>query len=177
MIFVGHSVSCSAGIIASILEPNLFKKLILIGPSPCFLNLPPDYQGGFEKDDLVELLKLMDQNYIGWADYLSGVVSGTDKEGKINRTLNNSFCSTDHETAKVFAKTTFFADDRDAYQKVGVPCLVLHHKHDSLVPSSVAQYIHQSIPENQLVELDVHGHCAHMSHPDLVIKEIQNFIE
>lgn len=173
-IFVGHSISCSAGILASLKKPKLFKKMVLVGPSPCFINHPPDYKGGFEKDDLEELLQLMEQNYLGWADYLSGVVSGSDKDANVTQTLNSSFCSTDPETAKIFARTTFFCDDREAYKKVSNPCLVLHHKFDSLVPEEVGLFIKEHIPNNTFVELEVKGHCAHLSHPDLVIKEMND---
>lgn len=175
-IFVGHSVSCSAGITAAIKKPGLFKKMVLIGPTPCFLNKPPDYMGGFNAQDLMELLQLMEQNYLGWAQYLSEVVAGESSKDTVGKKLNNSFCSTNPETAKVFAKTTFFADDREAYGKVPIPCLILHHKHDSLVPTSVAEFMRKQIPNNVFKELAISGHCAHMSHPHLVIEEMRSFL-
>lgn len=110
--FVGHSVSCSVGLLASIARPGLFDRLVLIGPSPCFLNDPPHYMGGFQREDLEGLLALMDQNYIGWAQYLAPVVAGADGAGHVARELSDSFCSTEPAVARVFARATFFADNR-----------------------------------------------------------------
>lgn len=107
--FVGHSVSCSIGLLASIARPELFERLVLIGPSPCFLNHPPEYLGGFERQDLEGLLSLMDQNFIGWANYLAPVVSGEAQAGSLTGELSDSFCSTDPLVARVFAQTTFFS--------------------------------------------------------------------
>ncbi|MFT5643261.1 MAG: sigma-B regulation protein RsbQ [Janthinobacterium sp.] len=106
--FVGHSVSCSVGLLASIIRPHLFERMVLIGPSPCFVNHPPDYFGGFEPEDLIDLLELLDQNYIGWAHYLAPIVAGETSTGKVAGELSDSFCSTDPQVTRVFAKTTFF---------------------------------------------------------------------
>lgn len=176
VIFVGHSVSCSAGVIASLKRPNLFSKMVLIGPSPCFLNSPPHYTGGFDHADLKGLLELMDQNYIGWADYLSPVVSGQGENSEVTNKLNTSFCSTDPHTARIFAEATFFADDRDSYKKLSVPSLILHHADDSMVPDSVAQYLQANLSNNTFITLDVAGHCAHMSHPEKVVTHVQEFL-
>lgn len=176
VIFVGHSVSCSAGVVASLQRPELFKAIIMIGPSPCFINYPPNYTGGFEKSDLEELLALMDQNYIGWANYLAPVVAGDDGETQISGELNDSFCSTDPLVAKTFAKTTFFADNRDDFKRVESPCLILQHRVDTLAPLSVGQYLSEHIKNNTFEVLDVHGHCAHMSHPELVVQKIKEFV-
>lgn len=175
VILVAHSVSCSAGIVASLKRPDLFRAMILIGPSPCFINQLPDYQGGFEKSDLEELLSLMDQNYIGWANYLAPVVAGdnTAVAGK----LENSFCSTDPITAKTFAQTTFFADNRQDYAKADCPSLVLQHKEDTLAPISVGEFVHRSLVNSEYNVLDVKGHCAHMSHPDMVIDEMRKYFK
>lgn len=175
--FVGHSVSCSIGIIASILRPELFDKLILVGPNPCFINHPPDYLGGFEKGDLEDLLDLMDQNYIGWANYLAPVVSAKEASNSTTLALSDSFCSTDPIAIKLFAKATFFADNRSDLPKVTVPCLILQHRSDSLAPVAIGEYMHTQISDSQLKILEVQGHCAHMSTPDLVIEAIREFID
>jgi sigma-B regulation protein RsbQ len=174
--FVGHSVSCSIGILASIAKPGLFKQLVLLGPNPCFVNHPPNYVGGFERADLEGLLDLMDQNYLGWANYLAPVVSSQDSEGAVTVELSNSFCSTDPTTAGAFAKATFFADNREDLRKVGCPSLILQHQNDALAPVSVGDYMHGLMPASSLKILDVSGHCAHMSHPHLVIQAISEFI-
>jgi sigma-B regulation protein RsbQ len=173
--FVGHSVSCSIGLLASLQRPGLFKSLVLVGPSPCFLNDPPDYLGGFEREDLEGLLMLMDQNYIGWAQTLGGVVAGAEEPG-VARTLTDSFCSTEPSVARVFARTTFFSDNRPDLPLVQAPCLILQHRHDALAPLGVGDYLHAQLRASQLEVLDVAGHCAHMSHPQLVIDAMKRFL-
>ena len=167
--FVGHSVSCSIGLIACLLRPQLFNQFILIGASPCFINFPPDYMGGFEREDLVDLLALMDQNYLGWANYLAPIVAGEQQNGAISGELSDSFCSTDPLVAKTFAKATFFADNREEFARVLKPCLILQNSHDSLTPVSVGEYMHRQLKNSQLTIFDIAGHCAHRSHPALVI--------
>lgn len=173
--FVGHSVSCTVGMLAAIARPQLFERMVLLGPSPCFLNHPPDYLGGFEREDLNDLLTLMDQNYMGWANYLAPVASGQDASGTISGELSNSFCSTDPVVARVFAQATFFADHRADLPHVQPPCLVLQHRHDALAPLSVGDFVHAQLPHSTLKVLDVSGHCAHMSHPDLVVQAMRDY--
>nr|WP_315209287.1 alpha/beta hydrolase [uncultured Albidiferax sp.] len=177
--FIGHSVSCSIGLLASIARPGLFDRLVLLGPSPCFLNDPPDYQGGFEREDLQGLLELMDQNYIGWAQYLAPMVSGQAAGAPANEPtaeLTDSFCSTDPVVARVFAQTTFFADNRADLPKVTRPCLVLQHRVDALAPLAVGDYMHRHLQGSSLQILDITGHCGHMSHPAEVVAAIRNYL-
>lgn len=176
VIFVGHSVSCSVGVLASIARPSLFAKLVLIGPNPCFVNHAPEYVGGFEKEDLEELLALMDQNYIGWANYLAPVISAQGESGTVTAELSDSFCSTDPQAAKVFARTTFFSDNRTDLPKVTVPCLILQHRTDTLAPVSVGEYVHAHLTGSTLKVLEVQGHCSHMSEPELVIDAMREFL-
>jgi len=172
--FVGHSVSGSVGLLASIARPELFDRLVLLGPSPCFLNHPPDYLGGFEVDDLEGLLALMDQNYMGWASYLAPVVTGSSGE-HVAGELSDSFCSTDPLVAKVFARATFFADNRADLARVTRPSLILQHRNDALAPLGVGQYLADHLPDSTMRVLDVSGHCAHMSDPALVIDAMQQY--
>ncbi|MDP1927752.1 MAG: alpha/beta hydrolase [Thiobacillus sp.] len=177
---VGHSVSCSIGLLASIARPGLFDRLVLIGPNPCFLNEPPAYMGGFDRQDLEDLLALMDQNYMGWANYLAPVVSGeasggTDAE-PVSRELSESFCSTDPVVARAFAQATFFADNRKNLEQVSTPSLILQHRHDALVPLDVGEYLHRALRNSTLKVLDIAGHCGHMSHPSLVIDAMHAYL-
>jgi len=174
--FVGHSVSCSIGWLAAIARPGLFKQMILLGPSPCFLNHPPSYQGGFEREDLDGLLELMDHNYIGWADYLAPVVAGAPQAETTGRELAASFCSTDPDGARLFARATFFADNRDDVAKVDVPSLILQHRQDTLAPLAVGEFVHRQLAGSILQILDVDGHCAHMSHPEQVVAAMRAFL-
>lgn len=175
--FVGHSVSASIGLLASIQRPDLFASLVLVGPSPCFLNHPPDYHGGFERQDLEGLLDLMDQNYLGWASYLAPVVVGEPQKDALGSELNNSFCSTDPLAARIFARATFFADNRADLPQVTRPTLILQHRNDALAPLAVGDYLHRHLPRSRLEVLDVTGHCAHMSHPAWVADAMQRFYD
>ncbi len=175
--FIGHSVSCSAGLLASIARPELFDRLVLLGPSPCFLNHAPEYLGGFEREDLEGLLDLMEQNYIGWANYLAPVISGEAGDSTVSGELSNSFCSTDPLVAKVFARTTFFSDNRADLPKASRPCLILQHLNDTLAPVEVGEYVHKHLTDSTLKILPVDGHCAHMSHPALVINAMREYFD
>jgi sigma-B regulation protein RsbQ len=174
--FVGHSVSCSIGLLASIARPELFEKMVLLGPNPCFVNHPPEYVGGFEAQDLEGLLSLMDQNYIGWANYLAPVVSAQGASGAVTVELSDSFCSTDPQVTKVFARTTFFSDNRADLPKVTVPCLILQHRTDTLAPIGIGEYVRAHLAGSTLKVLKVQGHCAHMSEPSLVVDALREFL-
>ena len=177
VVFIGHSVSCSIGVLAAIAKPALFSKLVLLGPNPCFVNDGSGYVGGFQREDLEGLLALMDQNYIGWANYLAPVVSSQDESGVVTRELSQSFCSTDPVASRIFAQATFFSDNRADLHKVSQPCLVLQHRDDALAPMVVGEFVQSQLPRSTLKVLEVPGHCAHMSHPSLVIESIRHFIQ
>jgi sigma-B regulation protein RsbQ len=176
VIFVGHSISCTIGLLAAIARPTLFKKMVLLGPNPYFLNDGSDYQGGFEREDLEGVLALMDQNYIGWAGMFAPLVSSQEESGAVTQELSQSFCSTDPVAARAFAQASYFADHRSDLQKVNLPCLVLQHRHDALAPVSVGEYVHAHLAHSTLKMLEISGHCAHLSHPQLVIDSIRDFL-
>jgi PAS domain-containing protein len=173
---VGHSVSCSIGLIASLKKPSYFSKHIMVCPSPCFLNFPPEYLGGFEYSDLEELLNLMDKNYIGWANYLAPLVMGAESTDLLTGELSGSFCSTDPVIAKAFAKATFLSDYRDHFAQVKHPSLIIQNNQDALAATRVGQYLHQKMADNVISILDAQGHCPHMTPPKLVIDEITSYL-
>jgi sigma-B regulation protein RsbQ len=174
--FVGHSVSCMIGLLASIRQPELFERLILIGPSPCYVNHPPDYVGGFERSDIEELLGMMEKNYIGWASFFAPAVMQNAEHPELAEELEGSFCSTDPKTALQFARTTFFADNRSDLPKVTVPSLVMQCAEDIIAPLEVGQYVSRQLPQSTLHLMQATGHCPHMSHPAETISVIQNYL-
>jgi sigma-B regulation protein RsbQ len=141
IIFVGHSVSGMVGVLASIREPERFAELILVAPSPCYINDPPGYVGGFEPADIVGLLDVMEKNYIGWASFLAPVVMKNEGRPELARELEESFCSTDPEIARRFAEATFFSDNRDDLPQVVVPSLILQCSEDAIAPLEVGDYL------------------------------------
>lgn len=173
--FVGHSVSNMIGLIASIQQPSFFSRLVMVCPSPCFLNFKPDYLGGFEKDDLEELFDLMDKNYIGWANYLAPLVMGTTNSDELIGELSGSFCSTDPVIAKSFAEATFLSDYRYLLKEITQPCLILQSENDALAATSVGEFIASEIAHSELNIIPAHGHCLHMTHPEAILKSIMKF--
>lgn len=172
---IGHSVSSMIGMLAAIRAPDRISQLVMVCPSPYYLNDLPEYEGGFEREDLEDLIDLMDKNYIGWANYLAPLVMGGRSDKKFVDELNDSFCSTDPLIAKTFARATFFSDYRYQLPACKVPTLILQSKVDSLAPVSVGQYVAEHLPDSFLRILDTQGHCIHMTDSAEVEAEIRAF--
>lgn len=175
-ILVGHSVGCMIGMLASIQKPELFERLVMIGPSPCYLNDPPDYMGGFEMADLEGLLDMMEMNYIGWANNFAQVIMGNPERPELFKELEESFCSTDPVIANQFAKTTFFSDNRKDLKKVVVPSLLMMCSEDTIAPVEVGNYIHSNLPRSTIKLMQATGHCPHLSHPEETIRVICEYL-
>jgi sigma-B regulation protein RsbQ len=176
VIFVGHSVSSVVGMLASIREPRRFAQLILVGPSPCYVNHPPDYRGGFERADIEGLLDLMERNYIGWANFLAPTVMKNAERPELARELEESFCSTDPRIARRFAEATFLADNRRDLRKVRVPSLIMQCSEDAIAPVEVGDYLSRHLPGSTLRVLEATGHCPHMSHPEETVRVIKEYL-
>jgi len=176
VIFVGHSVSSVVGMLASIEEPHLFSRLVLVGPSPCYINDPPFYRGGFERADIEGLLELMEHNYIGWANFLAPVVAKNPERPELARELEESFCSTDPRIARRFAEATFLSDNRGDLPLVRVPSLIMQCSEDAIAPAEVGEYLSRRLPRSTLRVLEATGHCPHMSHPDETIRVIREYL-
>lgn len=175
-IFIGHSVSATIGILAANRDPSLFAKLVLIGPSPRYINDPPGYVGGFDRQDVDGLLSLMEQNYLGWANAMAKVAMGVPDQPELAAELEESFCSTDPECAIGFARATFLSDNRRDLAAVRVPTLIIQCTDDAIAPVAVGQFVQQAIPNSELVVLDATGHCPHISHPKETIRAIRQFL-
>jgi sigma-B regulation protein RsbQ len=175
-IFVGHSVGSMIGILASIREPDLFERMVLVGPSPYYINEPPDYVGGFEREDLEGLLDLMEKNYIGWSRFLAPLVMQNKERPELTDELRDSFCSTDPIVARDFARTTFFSDNRLDVKKVTVPSLIIQCTDDAIAPMEVGHYMHRNMNNSHLKIIQATGHCPHLSHPEETISCIREFI-
>ncbi|HEX8170772.1 MAG TPA: alpha/beta hydrolase [Thermoanaerobaculia bacterium] len=175
VIFVGHSVSSMIGVLAANREPALFSRLIMVGPSPRYVN-DEGYLGGFERADIEGLLDLMDKNYIGWASFLAPVIMKNDDRPELTQELHDSFCSTDPKITRHFAETTFFADNRGDLPQLRVPSLILQCSEDSIAPVEVGTYLHRTLPASTLHLLRATGHCPHISHPDETIEAIKRYL-
>ncbi len=175
IVFIGHSVSSMIGVLASIEAPDLFENLILISPSPCYID-DFDYVGGFKRQDIEDLLDIMEKNYMGWASFLAPVIMKNDDQPELTHELEESFCSTDPTIATCFAKTTFYSDNREDLSKVTVPSLILQCAEDAIAPVEVGYYLDQHLPKSTLRLMQATGHCPHMSHPQETIDLIKNYL-
>ncbi|MDP9134232.1 MAG: alpha/beta hydrolase [Actinomycetota bacterium] len=175
VIFVGHSVSAMIGVLAAIREPERFEKLVLIGPSPCYVD-EDGYVGGFSRADIDELLESLDSNYLGWSSAMAPVIMGNPGHPELGEELTNSFCATDPEIARQFARVTFLSDNRLDLAQVGIPTLVLQCSDDPIAPRPVGEYVHDQIPDSRLVQLDATGHCPNLSAPEETVAAIEAFL-
>jgi sigma-B regulation protein RsbQ len=163
------------GVLAANREPERFDRLVLLGPSPRYVN-DGSYVGGFERADLDGLIDMMDRNFIGWANFLAPVIMKNPDRPELEAELEASFCSTDPIIARRFAEATFFADNRTDAARVRVPSLIVQCADDSLAPQSVGEYLHRIMPGSTFRLLDVTGHCPHMSHPEETIAAIREYL-
>jgi sigma-B regulation protein RsbQ len=175
VVFVGHSVSAMIAVLAAIQQPERFKKLVLIGPSPCYIN-EGEYSGGFSKQDIDGLLHFIDENYLGWSAAMAPIIMSNPDRPELTEELANSFCRTDPEIAKHFARTTFLSDNRADLAKLRVPSLILQCSEDSIAPFAVGEYVHNNIPNSEFVLLKATGHCPHLSAPEETIAAVLDYL-
>ncbi|MCB8877965.1 alpha/beta fold hydrolase [Acidisoma silvae] len=174
-IFVGHSVGAMIGVLASVKAPDLFQKLVLIGPSPRYID-DGDYAGGFSSDQIDELLEFLGNNHMGWAETIAPAIMGNADRPELGEELKDSFCRLDPVIARDFARVTFTSDNRTDLQKVAAPTLILQCSDDFVASEAVGAYVHQQIPTSTLVQLRATGHCPNLSAPAEVIEAIRAYV-
>jgi sigma-B regulation protein RsbQ len=175
VIFVGHSVSAMIGVLAANTEPARFAKLVLLTPSPRYVD-DGDYRGGFSAQDIEELLESLDSNYLGWSAAMAPVIMGNPDRPELGEELTNSFCRTDPVIARVFARTTFLSDNRADLPKVTVPTVVIECSEDAIAPREVGAYVRDHIAGSRLVTLRATGHCPQLSAPEATAEAITRFV-
>ena len=174
-IFVGHSVSAMVGVLAANAAPDVFDRLVLIGPSPRYINDAP-YVGGFERADIDGLLEALDSNYLGWSAAMAPVIMGNRDRPDLGSELTNSFCRTNPEIAKQFARVTFLSDNRADLSRVTARALVLQCAEDVIAPESVGRYVHEQLRGSELVLMRATGHCPNLSAPEETVAAIRAFL-
>lgn len=175
VVFVGHSVSAMIGVLAAKREPKRFASLVMIGPSPRYVN-DEGYIGGFDHSDIDELLDALASNYLGWSSAMAPVIMGNADQPELGDELTASFCATDPIIARQFAEVTFRSDNRADLAEVAVPTLVLQCTNDVIAPLAVGEYVSAAMPDASLVLLEATGHCPHLSAPDATIAAIDDFL-
>jgi sigma-B regulation protein RsbQ len=175
VVFVGHSVSAMIGVLAALREPDRFDRLVLVGPSPRYLD-DEGYTGGFTLPDIEEMLESLDSNYLGWSSAMAPVIMGNPDRPELGAELTNSFCRTDPEIAGRFARVTFLSDNRDDLPKLRTPALVLQCTDDVIAPTAVGEYVHRRIPGSTYVKLHATGHCPNLSAPEETVAAIKAWL-
>jgi sigma-B regulation protein RsbQ len=173
--FVGHSVSSMIGVLAAVQRPDLFHSLVLVGPSPRYVN-DGAYVGGFERKDIEGLLEMVDSNYLGWAAAITPAIMGNKDRPELAKELENSFCQTDPAIGKFFARVTFLSDNRADLAKIHIPTLVLQCSEDIIAPTCVGEFVHREIANSEIVYMKATGHCPNLSAPEETVAAIQSFL-
>ncbi|MET4074653.1 alpha/beta hydrolase [Hymenobacter sp. UYCo722] len=176
VVFVGHSVGAMIGVLAAVREPQRFQKMVLISPSPRFIN-EQGYAGGFEQQDINELLAAIDADYHGWSRGISPVMMGADESPELVMELTNSFVRTNPEIARHFARVTFLSDTRAELGFLVTPTLVVQSAHDVIAPLAVGHYINEQLADSRIEVIATSGHCPHLSAPQQTLAAIDAFLK
>jgi sigma-B regulation protein RsbQ len=174
-VFVGHSVSSMIGALAAQKAPGMFGKLVMVGPSARYID-DNDYVGGFSQKQIEELLQFLEANHMGWSIQMAPAIMGNPDRPELGEELTNSFCRTDPEIAKSFARVTFMSDNRADLARVDVPTLILQCSEDIIASREVGEYVHRQLPRSEIVFLEATGHCPNLSAPDEVIAAMRPFV-
>jgi len=172
---IGHSVGAMIGMLAAIREPGFFQQLLMLCPSPCYLN-EAGYQGGFDRADLEAMLAFMDHDFVGWADSFAPFIMGNPDRPTLSAELAHSFCQSDPAIAKQFARVTFLSDNRLDVASLKTPCLLLQCARDLVAPLAVGTYLQACLPHAPLITLPVAGHCPHVSAPAETLNALEAFM-
>jgi sigma-B regulation protein RsbQ len=175
VIFMGHSVASMMGLLAANKAPHLFDALIMVSPSPCYIN-DETYYGGFEEADINELLESLESNYLGWSSAITPVIMGNPDKPELSEELGNSFCQNNPEIAKHFAKVTFLGDNRKDLSKLKTRTLILQCNSDVIAPEAVGKYVHEQLQNSTIDFMEATGHCPHMSAPKETVELVTKFL-
>ena len=175
VVFVGHSVAAMIGVRAALAAPERFDRLVMVAPSPRYID-DDGYVGGFSRADIEGLLDSLDRNYLGWSSAMAPTIMGNPDRPELGAELTNSFCRTDPTIAKQFARVTFLSDSRDDLARLTTPSLVLQCSNDVIAPRSVGEYVHDHLAGSELVLLDASGHCPNLSAPAETIAAIEGYL-
>jgi sigma-B regulation protein RsbQ len=175
VVFVGHSVSAMIGVLAAVRRPELFDRLVLVGPSPRYID-DDGYRGGFTAQEIDELLTTMDGNYLGWSAAIAPAIMGNPDRPELGQQLTASFCRTDPVIAQRFARTTFLSDNRADLAAVRTPSLVVQCREDIIAPVEVGEYVHEHLAGSRLAVIDAVGHCPNLSAPDALVAAMREYL-
>ncbi|MGY1858335.1 alpha/beta fold hydrolase [Modestobacter sp. SYSU DS0290] len=165
VVFVGHSVSAMIGVLAHARAPELFGAMVMVGPSARYVD-DGDYVGGFSREQIKELLDNLDANHLGWSAAVAPMIMANPERPELAAELTNSFCRTDPDVARQFARVSFLSDNRADLPGVDVPTLVLQCAEDVIAPEPAGRYVHEHVAGSAFTQLSATGHCPHLSAPE-----------
>lgn len=177
VVFVGHSIACNIGLLAGIERPELFDRIVMLCPNPCFINDPPDYVGGFERQDLEDLLDLMGRDMDNWASLFAPLAMKNEDRPSLKQALQDSICASDPTVLQHFARLVFLSDVRPDLPRLSVPTLILQSMDDVIAPPTVGAYMQARMRDAIWWPMQVPGHCPHMSHPRETTATIRRYID
>lgn len=175
VVFIGHSVSAMIGMLADLKMPGQINAHVMIGPSPCYIN-DDGYTGGFERADIESLLETLESNYLGWSSTMAPAIMGAPGQPELSEDLTNSFCRTDPEIAKQFARVTFTSDNRADLARLTTPTLILQCTDDLIAPQVVGEFMARVMPDATLKMIENTGHCPHLSAPSASRSAVDDFL-
>jgi sigma-B regulation protein RsbQ len=175
-VFVGHSVSSMIGVLAANRDSSRFGALVLVGPSPRYINAM-GYEGGFEEEDIHAMLDDLDSNYFGWSSAMAPLMMGNAEQPELGAELTENFCTTAPTIARHFARVTFLSDNREDLPLVTTPTLIVQCADDIIAPTAVGRYVHEQIAGSTLVTLAATGHIPNLSAPDELAAAILAYLE
>jgi sigma-B regulation protein RsbQ len=175
VLFVGHSVGAMIGLLASLKAPERFAAQLMVGPSPCYVS-DANYNGGFSREDIDGLLQMLEANYLGWSSTMAPAIMGAPEQPALSEELTSSFCRTDPEIAKQFARVTFLSDNRKDLHRVTTPTLIIQSEEDIIAPLCVGEYLHDTLPNSMLRVVENVGHCPHLSAPSASADAMDEFL-
>ncbi|KGJ79779.1 sigma factor sigB regulation protein rsbQ [Cryobacterium roopkundense] len=175
VVYIGHSVAAMMGVLAAVRDPDSFGALVLLSPSPCYLN-DGDYRGGFDQVELDALVDALDMNYLGWATAMAPIMMGNSDRSELGEELTSRFCATDPVIARHFAEVGFLSDNREDLTRVSTPTLIIQSQDDPIAPVSVGTFVHEQVTGSVFVILPVSGHCLNLSSPAEVARAISAYL-
>lgn len=177
VIFVGHSVSAIIGVLAANRRPELFAHLILVGPSPRYINeSATGYYGGFRAEDIEEMLESLETNYLGWSSTMAPAIMGNAERPELGAELVDHFRQQDPAVAYHFARLTFESDNRADLAECTVPALILQCREDIIASQRVGEYVHAQLTNSRYKLLEARGHCPNLSAPQQTTQAIKDYL-
>lgn len=173
VVLVAHSISSMIGALVSIRRPELLREIVMVCPSPRYIDDDDGYAGGFSRDDVQGLLTALEANQPSWATSVAPAVTARDDRPDVVDRVRSLYAETPQRVAVHFARVVFFSDLRRRLAEIPVHCTIVQPEGDIICPPHIGEYLHQHIPSSDLVRLRSAGHFVLLTEPELVSEVIR----